>query len=34
MTVLLNMKARAGYPEWEENISEGYDQIAEITNSE
>jgi hypothetical protein len=34
MAVLLNMKARAGYPEWDEDISEGYNQIAEITNSE
>ena len=30
MAVLLNMKARAGYPEWEEDIPEGYDQMAEI----
>ncbi len=34
MAVLLNMKARAGYPEWDEDIPEGYDQMAEITNSE
>jgi hypothetical protein len=34
MAVLLNMKGRAGYPEWDEDIPEGYDQIAEITNSE
>jgi len=34
MTVLLNMKARVGYPEWDEDIPEGYDQMAEITNSE
>jgi hypothetical protein len=34
MAVLLNMKARAGYPEWDEDIPEGYDQMTEITNSE
>jgi hypothetical protein len=34
MAVLLNMKARAGYPEWDEDIPEGSNQIAEITNSE
>jgi hypothetical protein len=34
MAVLLNMKARTGYPEWDEDIPEGYNQIAEITNSE
>jgi hypothetical protein len=34
MAVLLNMKARAGYPEWDEDIPEGHDQMAEITNSE
>jgi hypothetical protein len=34
MAVLLNMKGRAGYPEWDEDIPEGYDQMAEITNSE
>ncbi len=34
MAVLLNVKARAGYPEWDEDIPEGYDQMAEITLSE
>ncbi len=34
MAVLLNMKGRAGYPKWDEDIPEGYDQMAEITNSE
>jgi hypothetical protein len=34
IAVLLNMKARAGYPNWDEDIPEGYDQVAEITNSE
>ena len=34
MAVLLNMKARAGYPEWDEDIPEGYDQLDEITLSE
>ena len=30
--VLLNMKARVGYPEWDEDIRvpEGYDQMAEM----
>ncbi|KAF8258130.1 hypothetical protein EI94DRAFT_1191543 [Lactarius quietus] len=31
MAVLLNMNARAGHPEWDEDIPEGYDQMAEIT---
>ncbi|KAH9036351.1 hypothetical protein EDB85DRAFT_781078 [Lactarius pseudohatsudake] len=34
MAVLLNMKARVGYPEWDEDIPEGYDQMAEITLSQ
>jgi hypothetical protein len=34
MAVLCNMKGRAGYPEWDEDMPEGYDQMAEITNSE
>jgi len=34
MSVLLNMKARAGYPEWDEDLTEGYDQMAEITLSQ
>ncbi|KAN0127885.1 hypothetical protein V8E53_014332 [Lactarius tabidus] len=34
MAVLLNMKARAGYPEWDEDIPEGYDQMAEISLSQ
>lgn len=35
MTVLLNMKGRAGYPEWDEDIYGGeFDTIAEIANSE
>ena len=34
MAVLLNMKARAGYPEWDEDMSEGYDQMAEMSLSE
>ena len=34
MAVLLNMKARVGYPEWDEDMSEGYDQMAEMSLSE
>ncbi|KAI9754431.1 MAG: hypothetical protein M4579_004699 [Chaenotheca gracillima] len=34
MAVLLNMKARAGYPEWDEDMPEGHDRIAEIAKSE
>ena len=34
MAVLLNMKARGGYPERDEDIPEGYDQLGEITLSE
>jgi len=34
MAVLLNMKGRAGYPEWDEDISPGFDPIAEVSNSE
>ncbi|KAI9464035.1 hypothetical protein BJY52DRAFT_882739 [Lactarius psammicola] len=34
MAVLVNMKARAGYPEWDEDIPEGYDQMAEIAHSQ
>ena len=34
MAVLLNMKARAGYPEWDEDIPEGYDQMAEMSLSQ
>jgi hypothetical protein len=34
MAVLCNMKGRTGYPEWDEDIPVGCDQIAEITNSE
>ena len=34
MAVLLNMKARVGYPEWDEDIPEGCDQMAEIALSE
>jgi hypothetical protein len=33
MAVLLNMKARAGYPEWDEDLPEG-DQMAEIALSQ
>lgn len=34
MAVLLNMKGRAGYPDWDEDITPGMDPIAEISNSE
>ncbi|KAI9428580.1 hypothetical protein H4582DRAFT_1937449 [Lactarius indigo] len=34
MAVLLNMKARVGYPEWDGDIPEGYDQMAEIALSQ
>jgi hypothetical protein len=34
LAVLCNMKGRAGFPEWDEDIPEGYDQIVEITDSE
>jgi hypothetical protein len=34
MAVLCNIKNRIGYPEWDEDIPEEYDQTAEITNSE
>ncbi len=34
MAVLCNMKGRAGFPKWDEDIPEGYDQITEITDSE
>ncbi|KFX95140.1 hypothetical protein V490_04004 [Pseudogymnoascus sp. VKM F-3557] len=34
MAVLLNMKGMAGYPDWDEDISEGCDQVAEISESD
>jgi hypothetical protein len=34
MAVLLNMKGRERYPEWDDDISEGYDPVAEISNCE
>jgi len=34
MAVLLNMKGRTGYSEWDEYITPGFDPIAEISNSE
>ncbi|OBT42765.1 hypothetical protein VE00_06596 [Pseudogymnoascus sp. WSF 3629] len=34
MAVLLNMKGGAGYPEWDEDYSEGCDQVAEISESD
>ena len=35
MTVLYNMKGRAGFPKWDEDIYEqGYDVMAEIADSE
>jgi len=34
MAVLCNMKGRAGYPEWDEDMPEGYDHMSEIANSE
>ncbi len=34
MAVLLNMKGRAGYPEWDEDMPSGCDQIAEVSKSE
>jgi hypothetical protein len=34
MAVLLNMKGREGYPEWDDDISEGDDPVAEISTSE
>ena len=34
MADLSNMKGRAGYPDWDEDMPEGCDQIAEISHSE
>jgi hypothetical protein len=34
MAVLLNMKGRTGYPQWDEDIPEGYDPIGEFASSE
>ena len=34
MAVLLNMRARVGYPEWDEDIPKRYDQVAEISLSQ
>jgi hypothetical protein len=34
MAVLCNMKGRAGFPKWDEDMPEGYDHLAEIANSE
>jgi hypothetical protein len=34
MSVLCNMKGRAGYPIWDEDLPKGFDQIAKISNSE
>jgi hypothetical protein len=34
MAVLLDMKARVGYPEWDKDMPKGFDQIAKFTNSE
>jgi hypothetical protein len=34
MAVLHNMKARAGYPNWDQDIPRGQDEIAEMAQSE
>ena len=34
MAVLVNMKGRAGYPLWDEDIPQGCDIMAEIASSE
>lgn len=34
MCVLLNMKGRAGYPEWDEDMPSGCDDMAEVASSE
>ena len=34
MAVLLNMKGRVGYPVWDEDIPEGCDHVAEISESD
>jgi hypothetical protein len=34
ISVLCNMKTRAGYPKWDEDILDGCDQMLEIANSE
>ncbi|KFY86712.1 hypothetical protein V498_07405 [Pseudogymnoascus sp. VKM F-4517 (FW-2822)] len=34
MAVLLNMKGRVGYPKWDEDISKGCNQVAEISESD
>lgn len=34
MAVLLSMKGRIGYPVWDEDIQEGCDQMAEISESD
>ena len=34
MAVLLDMKARVGYPEWDEDIPEGYDQMVVMSHSQ
>jgi hypothetical protein len=34
MCVLLNMKGRAGYPKWDEDMPPGCDDMAEVASSE
>jgi hypothetical protein len=34
MAVLYNMKGGAGLPDWDEDIPDGYDPVAEIANSD
>lgn len=34
MAVLLNMKGGAGYPQWDEDIPKGSDEVAEISESD
>ena len=34
MAVLLNMKGRAGFPEWDEDMPAGCDQLAEVGKSD
>jgi hypothetical protein len=34
MAVVANMKGRAGYLDWDQDIPKGCDQIAEISHSE
>ena len=34
MAVMANMKGRAGYLDWDQDIPKGYDQIAEFSHSE